>query len=288
MLSAQRHTPGRGTPSGSSRSTAAFTLIELLVIIAIIAILIGLLLPAVQKVREAAARMKCQNNLKQLALACHGYETAKGKLPPAGRGYGWCTPPTTPPLQPFTVQNMSGWILLLPYIEQEGVLGQINPAGAFSDVNTLSPTGMLATPSAGSVTPPGNGPAMSIVLSMFVCPSDNGNRVQPASEPAYSPTATLPGQRTNYDFITSQNDATAQYDPLGGCNYWQRSDKKLRYMFGENSTPSLADAKDGTSNTFMLGESTVEVFNGRANAWGYRGTNMTGVDPALGINIWYV
>src|SRR3954447_25524131 len=110
-----------------SRRWRGFTLIELLVVIAIIAILIGLLLPAVQKVREAAARMKCTNNLKQLGIAAHSYHDANGTFPPAVQ----VASPGTVGNQnmvsiyrtPFIGPNWA--IFLLPYVEQDNLYKQV-------------------------------------------------------------------------------------------------------------------------------------------------------------------
>src|SRR5438874_1146124 len=121
-----------------------FTLIELLVVIAIIAILIGLLLPAVQKVREAAARMKCSNNLHQIALATHGYQDANNKLPSMDQMY------SGPP-----AGNL--FYLILPYIEQDNLV-RISQNNAYYQI----PTG-------GGMTRM----ACTYPIKTYFCPSDS-------------------------------------------------------------------------------------------------------------------
>src|SRR5262245_29177953 len=125
------------------RARSAFTLIELLVVIAIIAILIGLLLPAVQKVREAAARITCQNNLKQMGLALHNYESAYGRFPTGGQGRNTAGTANVFWTDKFVVEATPTPVVgqishslhtkLLPFMEQENVYRLMNLDYAYND-----------------------------------------------------------------------------------------------------------------------------------------------------------
>ena len=259
-----------------------FTLVELLVVIAIIGMLIALLLPAVQAAREAGRRGQCINKMKQLALGVHNYESSHGHFPPAGKGYGWCGS-TSGGTGDTTIYNMSGWVLVLPYIEQMPLYQQLDQNQSFSAQATgycCGYTGNQNGSLSGNPASNINGQLMSTILDTFICPSDPGQRVQTASS-AYGPGGSRTGQKTNYDFIASRSDSGLAGN---GCNYWSRV--TIRYPFGENSDTTFAKITDGSSNTFMVGESTVEVANGQPNCWGYRGWVMTGVDPNGGLNIW--
>jgi prepilin-type N-terminal cleavage/methylation domain-containing protein len=269
---------------------SAFTLIELLVVIAIIAILIALLVPAVQKVREAAARAQCGNNLKQIALAVLNYESSNKKLPPAGRGYGWCQVTAGYPSDP-KIMNSNGLAMILPYLDQVPLYSQLNFNTNFSDA--VSPYNAGANWAAGNnptengsalvglAETNGNGALMSQQLAVFHCPSDNGNPLLSAGV-IYGPSGSQTGAKTNYDFVAHE----LEFD---FCNLWVKQGAQ-RYMFGQNSDCPIAQVTDGMSNTFMLAETTFQVHNGNCPAWGYRGWVMAGIDPAhttsIGINDW--
>jgi prepilin-type N-terminal cleavage/methylation domain-containing protein/prepilin-type processing-associated H-X9-DG protein len=216
-----------------------FTLIELLVVIAIIAILIGLLLPAVQKVRDAAARMSCQNNLHQLGIAFHNYENANGVLPPYGFNFGDPGWPPVPSGNPYGPQNQgfSALGLILPYIEQ-GNLQNL----AHLDRSVIDP---LNLPS-----PIGTDPAGTFQVKVFQCPS------APERFGDYGPYFTSVGFPSGIsvplgvtDYAVAKN-ISSNFNAASALNVGDTSG-----AMGNKSQPRrIAAISDGTSNSLFLVE----------------------------------
>ena len=215
----------------------AFTLIELLVVIAIIAILIGLLLPAVQKVREASQRTKCQNNIKQISLAIHNYESGSGFLPPAIVNTSSSTP--IPGLEEFLLvtpvgsriySNQGFLAILLPYIEQANVL--LQGAGGYSTRHDYDD--------------PRNQPAASTRIPLYECPSS-------PSEHKVTPNGTFEPAVGDYMAVTRSNNNANVWLALGhtfpgtdGCNSILKANARTRIL----------NLPDGLSNTLLMGESS--------------------------------
>ncbi|MSR60132.1 MAG: DUF1559 domain-containing protein [Planctomycetaceae bacterium] len=250
----------------------AFTLIELLVVIAIIAILIALLLPAVQQAREAARRTQCKNNLKQLGLALHNYHDVFNMLPPATIAAGNTTAGNA---MTTHGKNTNGLVLLLPYLDQAPMYNLYNHSlcasssaygGAFGSGGVMTCPGPVCPGD-----PAVNAPIAQTKLAVFACPSDNGQRLAPAQ--AYygiSPTIAN-GVRTSYDFSASNTHYSSQ-------RVWFDAATNRKFMFGDQSTTTLTDAKDGTSNTAAMVENIYDCASGRTSGWGYRGHTYNGVD----------
>jgi len=204
------------------RKRAAFTLVELLVVITIIGILIALLLPAVQAAREAARRMQCSNNLKQIGLAAHSYHAALGTFPVEFLGE-----------QKQEWQgNWGAGVLLLPYLEQQPLYDQLKPDG--KELPTLSTQPLLAQS-----------------ISVYLCPSNAGSRTNP-NFGGYGLSNYLP------------NEAVVNLN------------ERAKATAAGSQPVTIAEIRDGTSNTILWGERALRDLEPRAvgGTWpGRTGTN---------------
>jgi prepilin-type N-terminal cleavage/methylation domain-containing protein len=193
---------------------SGFTLVELLVVIAIFAVLVGLLLPAVQKVREAAARASCENNLHQIGLALHSYHDTQGSFPPGFR----CAQPQADP--DYTSPGWGWAALILPYLEQGNLASQIDYTLPIEHASNLA--------------------ARTTIVKLYVCPADRSTGIFTIYDKKNNPQA----QAATSSYAACHGvgeDLDEELDDFNG-------------MFSRNSHVRIADVTDGTSNTIAIGE----------------------------------
>ncbi|MBN9118171.1 MAG: DUF1559 domain-containing protein [Planctomycetes bacterium] len=222
-------------PSPVHRTPRGFTLIELLVVIAIIAVLIGLLLPAVQKVREAAARSECTNKLKQLSLATHNYASNNQNGFPDALMYGNNKTGVGPKCPSFTnsggtisfIQNINPYVQILPYVEQENLFKMATSGiAAGTGAPNTADIGPYDCSSVGAGTT--NQYVRQVVVKTFQCPADDG--INKSGMMRVNTSWAAASYAWNWQIVGTPNSGT--------------------YL----STVLLTNIKDGTSNTVLLAE----------------------------------
>ena len=255
------------------RRSKAFTLVELLVVIAIIGILVAMLLPAVQQVREAARRTQCANNLRQCTLACLLYESANSRFPPGQNENSNGGSRTSSPVVPRKNSVKSGrriaWgFFLMPFIEQQNLYDQFtlpNNTDGF-DKNWFN-----------SVGPDGT-PLVSTIIPAYICPSDaspDGEFNRFWTHEATNAIGDSLHSKANYTVcFGASNQGT--YGFYADLNKSDTDDNMEWGIFGVNSRTKFEDIGDGTSNVIAMGErasrteveSGVDPKNSTANAYG--------------------
>ncbi|MEM9365261.1 MAG: DUF1559 domain-containing protein [Planctomycetota bacterium] len=236
----------------------AFTLVELLVVIAIIGVLVGLLLPAVQAAREAARRMSCSNNFKQIGLALHNYHSAYGQLPNNGTGptnetnNACCTDAVTgttalPPVA-FTRHALSWLVGITPFIEQQAVWEQIS--NQHQDVNGLFWPAFGPAPYAVDYIP------WNLDIPTYRCPSDPGRGLPALGRTNYGCSFGDSAWRTQWGLHWFAGGRWRYADASGRVQQVKGSN---RGMFVPSGTMKFRDVLDGLSNTIAAGEMNTDL-----------------------------
>jgi prepilin-type N-terminal cleavage/methylation domain-containing protein/prepilin-type processing-associated H-X9-DG protein len=238
-------------PHPGKRRKNGFTLIELLVVVTIIGILIALLLPAVQAAREAARRTQCTNNLKQLGLGALNHEHANKFFPSGGWGWFWLGDPD----RGFGRHQPGGWLYsTLPYMEQDNIYNMPKDgiAGSVSTQQMQGAAKMLATP-----------------LAAALCPSRRPVAIYPSSSTMYNATYVSRVAKTDYaancgdqgsvEGSSTDNNGSGPTDLAGEAAYNWISGTVCTGISYQRSQVSMADIRDGASNTIYVGEKYLNV-----------------------------